>query len=271
MQVSFWSSYHQQGTTSNIIATGLYIALKYRLSILMTQNHFDRSVLESAFIDKSYINHNLLDFSDTGLDALIRFIKFNKIEKDDISSYTTTILKGRLDLLIGTRSSNWDIYQNNLNDTMQLIIQSANSYYDLVFIDTAPGQNNSSQTIIQNSDLVVINLSQNPNTIEYFLENYSEYKEKALFLIGKYDYNSRYNIKNLKRRFNINNILSIPYCIGFADACIESRIVDFFIRNIDIDKNDVYSNFFEGVESAAKSILTTIGIEESLKNIAGGL
>lgn len=90
-------------------------------------------------------------------------------------------------------------------------------------------------------------------------------------MIGKYDYNSRYNIKNLKRRFNINNILSIPYCIGFADACIESRIVDFFIRNIDIDKNDVYSNFFEGVESAAKSILTTLGIEESLKNIAGGL
>ena len=51
---------------------------------------------------------------------------------------------------------------------MQLIIQSANSYYDLVFIDTAPGQNNSSQTIIQNSDLVVINLSQTQIQLSIF-------------------------------------------------------------------------------------------------------
>ena len=51
----------------------------------------------------------------------------------------------------------------------------------LYLLDTAPGQNNSSQTIIQNSDLVVINLSQNPNTIEYFLKITVSIKKKHYF------------------------------------------------------------------------------------------
>lgn len=270
MQVSFWSNYHQQGTTNNMVATVLFIALKYRLRILMTHNHFDRSTLESAFIDTSYIKYSILDFSDTGIDALSRFIKSNKVQKDDISSYTTTILKGRLDLLVGTRGSNQDIYQNNLKETIPLILQAAGDYYDLVFIDTAPGNNEISQKIIENSDLVVINTNQNPKTIKVLLDNCDNNKEKLLFLLGQYDYNSRYNIKNLKRRFNIENICSIPYCVGFADACIDSKIVDFFIRNINIDKNDVYNCFFTGVEQTAQSILTILGINESKKNLAGG-
>ena len=132
MQVSFWSNYHQIGTTNNMIAVALFIALKYRLRILVAHNHFDRSTLESAFIDESYMEHSLMDFSDTGIDALSRFIKFNRIEKDEISSYTTTVLKNRLDLLIGTRNTNRNIYQNNLKETIRLILQSAALYYDLI-------------------------------------------------------------------------------------------------------------------------------------------
>lgn len=263
MQVSFWSNYHQLGTTSNMVAIALFIALKYRLRILIAHNHFDRSTLESSFMDKSYIKHSLMDFSDTGIDALSRFIKFNKIGKDEISSYTTTILKNRLDLLIGTTITNKDIYQNSLKESIQLILQSAALYYDLVLIDTASGNNEVSKKIIDNSNLVVVNLSQNPNTIDNFLSNYSHYKEKALVLLGKYDANSRFNIKRIKRRYNLNHIHAIPYNIEFADACIESRAVDFFIKNLESDKNDIHNNFITGVEQAAQVILNILGIDES--------
>ena len=74
-----------------------------------------------------------MDLSDTGIDALSRFIKFNRIEKNEISSYTTTILKNRLDLLTGTRNKNRNIYQSSLKESIQLILRSAALYYDLVF------------------------------------------------------------------------------------------------------------------------------------------
>ncbi|NLM10702.1 MAG: ParA family protein [Clostridiaceae bacterium] len=263
MQVSFWSNYHQIGTTNNMIAVALFIALKYRLRILVAHNHFDRSTLESAFIDESYMEHSLMDFSDTGIDALSRFIKFNRIEKDEISSYTTTVLKNRLDLLIGTRNTNRNIYQNNLKETIRLILQSAALYYDLIFIDTAPGNNEISETIIKNSNLVVVNLCQNPNTIENYLKDYSDYREKSLIILGKYDVNSRFNIKKIKKRFCLNNVYAIPYSTEFADACIESRVVDFFIKNLEADRNDIHNNFITGVRETAESILSVLGIADT--------
>lgn len=262
MQIAFWSSYHQVGTTGNMIAVSLYIALRYNMRILMAHNHFGRYTLEAAFIDRSYMEHSLMDLSDTGIDALSRFIKFNRLEKDDISSYTTTVLKNRLDLLIGTRKTNREIYQNDLKDTIHLILQSAASFYDLVLIDTEPGDDEISKKIIENSDLTVVNLSQNPGTIENFLDEHGELAEKALFLLGRYDANSRYSIKRLKRRFNLNQIYAVPYNIEFADACIEGRAIDFFIRNIEADKNDIHSSFISGVAETAEAVLTTIGVHE---------
>lgn len=262
MQVSFWSNYHQIGTTDNLIAIALYTALKYRLRILIAHNHFDRSTLETAFIDRSYMEYSLIDLSETGIDALSRFVKFNRMEKDGISSYTTTVLKNRLDILTGTKITNRNIYQNSLRETIQLILQLAAEYYDLVFIDTAPGNNEISQIIIKNSDLLVVNLCQNPNIIENFLQNYAHYMEKAFVVLGKYDANSRFNIKRIKKRFNLKNIYSIPYNIEFADACIESRAVDFFIKNLDTDKNDLHNGFITSVAETAESILTVLGMNE---------
>lgn len=263
MQVSFWSNYHQLGTTSNMIAVALYTALKYRMRILMAHNHFDRSTLESAFIDRSYLEHSLMDLSDTGIDALSRFIKFNRIEKNEISSYTTTILKNRLDLLTGTRNKNRNIYQSSLKESIQLILRSAALYYDLVFIDTAPCNNEISEKIIKNSDLVVVNLCQNPNTIENFIKNHGEYLDKSLVLLGKYDADSRFNIKRIRKKFNLDCVCAIPYSTEFADACIESRSVDFFIKNIEADKDDMHSNFINSVADAAKSILTALGMDDA--------
>ncbi|AGC68354.1 hypothetical protein Cst_c13630 [Thermoclostridium stercorarium subsp. stercorarium DSM 8532] len=265
MQVSFWSDYHQLGTTSNMIAVALYTALRYRIRILMAHNHFERSTLEPAFIDNSYLEYSLMDFSDTGIDALSRFIKFNKIEKDEIASYTTTVLKNRLDLLTGTRNTNMDIYQSNMKETIQLILKSAGVYYDLVFIDTAPGNNEISKKILENSDLTVVNLSQNPHAIESFLKNFGDYREKAFFIIGKYDPNSRFNIKKIKKRFNLNNIYAIPYDIEFADACVECRVIDFFIKNLKADKKDIHGYFIKSVAETAEAILNTLGVDEKYR------
>lgn len=248
-----------------MIAVALFTALKYHMRILMAHNHFDRSTLEPAFIDKSYMEHSLMDFSDTGIDALSRFIKFNRIEKNEVASYTTTVLKNRLDLLTGTRNGNAKIYQNNMKKTIQLILQSASVFYDLVFIDTAPGNNEISMRIIENSDLVVINLSQNPHTIENFLRNFTGCIEKTFIVIGKYDSNSRFNIKRIKRMFDLNRVYAIPYNTEFADACMECRVVDYFIKNIETEKDDIHNFFIKSVSEIAEAILTLLGINEKYR------
>lgn len=270
MQVSFWSNSHQLGTTYNMAAVAVLAALEYRLRILMAHTHFDRSTLEAAFVEKRYMRSELTDLSDTGIDALSRSIKFNKLEKDEIASFSTTILKNRLDLLIGTRNTNREIYVNNLKNAIGLILQSATLYYDLVLIDTAPGKNEISSRILEQSDLILVNLSQNVHVLEDFLKAGEEFKDKMLILLGKYDENSRYNLKAIRKKFGVMQVQAIPYDIGFADACADSRVVDFFIKNLPVDKEDIHFPFIQGVRNTVEAILNRVGIDAAQKKIQAG-
>lgn len=265
MQVSFWSNFHQLGTTHNMIAIAVLTALEYRMRILMAHNHFNKSALEYAFIDRKYIIHDLTDLSDTGIDALSRVIRFNKLEKNDIYSYTTTILKNRLDLLSGTRNTNKELYVNNLKSVIQMILQSAVKYYDLVFVDTASGNNDISNRIIEKSDLVIVNLNQNVLVLEDFLDCFGDIREKAMIILGRYDENSKYNLKAIKRRFGFSDIHVIPYNICFADACSEGGAVDFFLKNLNAEKDDYNYQFIKSVREAAEAVLTCLGMDTQQK------
>lgn len=270
VQVSFWSNSHQLGTTQNMAAVAVLTALEYRLRILMAHTHFDRSSLESAFIEKQYIRHELTDLSDTGIDALSRFIRFNRVEKDEIAGFTTTILKNKLDLLFGTRNTNREIYENNLKNVIGTILQSASKAYDLVLVDTAPGNHEISLKILQQSDLILVNLSQNIHILEDFLEGSMEYRDKMMILIGKYDDNSRYNLKALRKKCGTMRVLAVPYDIGFADACAESRVIDFFLRNLPVEKDDPHYPFIRGVRETVEAILSALGMDTASKKLQAG-
>jgi len=269
MQVAFWSNYHQTGTTCNLVAVATMTVLKYRIKVLMAHNHFDRSTLETSFIDRDYVKNELSSLNDVGIDALSSFAKFNKMDKDNISRYTTTIIRNKLELLAGTSITNKELYMKDINEVIDIILSSAKSYYDLIFVDIAPGQADVNKKILDLSDLIVINLNQNYNIIEHFFEEYGDYKEQCMFLLGRYDKNSRYNVKALQRKFGIkaNNIGLIPYNIEFADACCEAKAIDFIMRNLKADKDDANYYFIQEVGKTAELILKKLGIDISLKKI----
>lgn len=267
MQVAFWSNYHQTGTTYGTAAVATVTALEYRLKTLVTHNHFRKSGLETTFLDRSYLRSTLTDFSDAGIDALSRFIKFNKVDKDNISNYTTTLLKKRLDLLIGTTSTNETLYYKDFNDAIDTILLSAQEYYDLIFIDVASGDNELASKLFEHSDLIVVNLSQNYNVLEDYFKNHSDKIGKSVFLIGRYDRSSRYNVKMLRRKYRLrdHDIATIPYNIEFADCCSEGRIVDFFMKNLKAGKDDVNFFFIQEVRKTAELILKKLEIDTALK------
>lgn len=270
MQVSFWSNSHQLGTTQNMAAVAVLTALEYRLRVLITHTHFDRSSLESAFIEKRYLRNELADLSDTGIDALSRFVRFNRVDRDVIAGFSTTILKNKLDLLFGTRNTNREIFFSNLKNVIGTILQSASDNYDLVMIDTAPGDNEISAKILEQSDLIVVNLSQNVHILEDFLEGSMDYQDKMMILLGKYDANSRFNLKAIRKKAASAQVLAIPYDISFADACAESRVVDFFMKNLTVERDDPHFPFIQGVRETAEAILARLGMQTEIKKVQAG-
>lgn len=264
MQIAFWSTVHgQTTTTSNAVALALMIALEYRLKILITHNHYERSTLENSLIDKMYLKTDLTELKDTGIDALSRFIKFNALDKESISSYTTTILRGRLDLLMGTKSINKALYLSNLNDVIETILNSAKTYYNLLIVDVASGHNELSDKILNNAELIVVNLNQSKNVLdEFFKKDYEAVKDKCFFLISLYDVGAKYNLRTIQRKYKIkSNIAKIPYCRAYADACNEGNAVEFFIKNLHCDEDDAHYPFINSVRSSVAGLLKRLEID----------
>lgn len=264
MQIAFWSNIHgQTATTSNSIAFVCSIALRYGLKTLITHNHFEKSALEAFLLDKRYLNTELTELKDSGIDALSRFIRFNPVDKEAILSYITTLLRGRLDLLMGTKNANKELYLSDFNTMIETILSCAKDYYDLLIVDAAAGNNDLSNKILLSSDLIIINLNQNLYALEDFFNNYyNKLTGKCFFLISLYEKSSKYNLKNIRKKYDIKEDIGVvPYCRSFADACNEGRAIDFFFKNIEARSKDIHHYFINEVNKSSDNILINLGID----------
>lgn len=269
MLITFWSSAHgQAATTTNIVAVSLMTALEYRFKILLTHNHFQGRTLEASVFDKRYLSSQKNDPSSIGLDGLSRYIKFNKIDKENFSNFTTTLLKNRLDILFGTNKTNEELFNNELRDVIGVILSSAKNYYDLIFFDLPSDESHLSKPIIEASDCIVINLNQNLHLLEGFFESFQNSLEKCFFIIGMYDKESRYNLKVLKRKYkSLKDAVVIPYSRQMADACNEGKAVDFLLRNLEATKDDINYNFIKELRNTTRQLLSSTGIDIHLKKL----
>ena len=135
-------------------------------------------------------------------------------------------------------------------------------YYDKVFIDL---DNNLSeetkQKIINRSDVVIVNTSQNYNSLKK-LKQAKENSEllkssKALILIGRYDKFSKYNSKNVTRYLEEKNqVLTIPYNTLYFEATNEAGVPDLFLKFKKLsDSEDRNAIFIEEIKRATENII----------------
>ena len=196
--VTFYnSSIEQTGKTMSIAAISTYMAIEhnYRILVISTTNRPDP--LKECFWEQKKKKRNLGIFGpnaalevENGVEGLARMIRSNKISPDIITNYTKVVFKDRFEILLGCEVPPSDgtivekFYPN--------IIKSANQYYDLVFVDLDENVDEETRkTIIHDSDIVVINMSQRLRSINKFLElknkNQILASQKSLILIGRYD------------------------------------------------------------------------------------
>jgi hypothetical protein len=106
------------------------------------------------------------------------------------------------------------------------------------------------------SDLVVVNLSQNMGMLDIFFPYYRELiRSKVFYLFGNYDVDSKYNINNIRRRYwkeiTLVNSGVIPYNTEFLDAQCDGRVCEFIRENLGCNKND-HNRFF--IKKSPRSI-----------------
>ena len=135
-------------------------------------------------------------------------------------------------------------------------------YYDKVFVDLDNNiDENIRQQIIDRSDLVIVNTSQNYNSLKKLKEEKEQSEllnsPRSLILIGRYDKYSKYNIKNITRFLEEKNkVLTIPYNTLYFEAVGEAGVPDLFLSlRKSIDSDDRNAIFIDEVKRASENIV----------------
>lgn len=265
--VTFWNNGKEQtGKTLSLAAICTHLAIEHNYRILVISTGYQDENLNNCFWEQKKMKKNLGLFGpntnvalEEGVAGLVQIMKSNKLSPELITNYTKIIFKDRLEILPSFKGN-----QNEYNDIRRYypdIVNLANSYYDLVFVDLDKQvQDDIADMILGNSNLIVVNLSQRLTSIKSFIELREEKpilkSRKVLLLIGRYDKFSKYNIKNISRYMGEKNKVStIPYNTLFFEACEEASVPDLFLKLRKVDEDDRNGFFIAEVKRTVDNII----------------
>ena len=265
--VTFWNDKKEQtGKTLSAVAVATYMAIEHNYKILVISTGFNDKTLDNCFWKEKKLKKNFGIFGpntnvamENGIEGLSKMVKSNKISPESITNYTRIIFKDTLEILQsfkGNRENYEEIKEHYVD-----VINLANRYYDLVFVDLDMELGNDViNTILENSNLIVASLSQRLTSIDSFIVKREEMpilkSKKTLILISRYDRDSKYTVKNISRYMGEKNKVStIPYNTLFFEACEEAKVVDLFLSIRKISEDDVNGMFLSEVKRTAENII----------------
>lgn len=261
MEVAFWSNIGgKNAVTSNLAGISVMLALEKNCQSVLFENHCHMMNLEKMFVRRRPVNllreEENYFYNHVGMDSLIKMIHSNLYSEDIFTKSSLNFLNRGISYIPQSRLVNKELFEYELNQVIEGILEYMEEISLLTFIDTAGCDNLSTKVILSKADLVVINLSQDPQIIDHFFENYSSLTSKAVYLLGNYDHNSKFNLINIRRKYHINKekIAVIPHSAAFRDSIMSGDIISFLLHNQKCKKDDENYYFIKELKKAANMI-----------------
>ena len=267
--VAFWSNGKEESAkTLSMVAISTYMAIKHNYRILTVSTRYNDDTLESCYWKKAQTTENFLskrnDFGiESGIEGLAKALKSNRATPEIIKNYTKVVFKDRLEILLPPKTNSYEEYERFFPIYGDLL-QVANRYYDLVFVDLNKGLDKKYIVDILNDvDLILINFTQKIKSINEVMalrENNPLFqKGNTLLLLGRYDKFSKFTSKNIARYMGIRNeICTIPYSTLFFDATNDATVDEFFWRFRNINPTDRNAIFIKEVDNTTESIIAKL-------------
>lgn len=267
--ITFWNNRKEQtGQTLSIAAIATYMAIEHNYKILVVSTGYKDLTLDNCFWNQEkpqkknfgIFGPNTNTYIGNGIEGLIPIMRSNKVTPETITNYTKVIFTDRLEILRSYRAD-YSEYKE-ATDKFTEILTVADNYYDLILVDLDKqvGQENINK-ILQQSTIVVTTMNQRLSSINSFIELKEHYPvlntPKALILIGRYDRNSKYTLKNITRYLKEKNKIStVPYNTLFFEAAEEAAVPDLFLRLRKVkDEDDINYLFIQEIKRCSENII----------------
>lgn len=260
--VVFWSPWHGQAkVTASMCAIGLQCNRLRKERVVMTHSQFGMSDLEGMFGRMDKYRRRLL-YDNSGLSAAVLRFKQARLTEDSIEQCMIPVTSTGLYLLPGTQQDSGMARESDTTDIIYtLLARDIPKCYDWTLVDVLSGPNALSMKLIDVADAVVVTLSQNVATWEGFFESVTPLlsKRNVFFLLGGYDPNSNYSVKNFlhmnKEYVTEANIGVVPYNVGYMDAISAGTVVRFMYSNENATRKEENYYFMEETKRTAEKLM----------------
>ena len=255
--VAFWSAWHGRGNTSNCIASSMQFSMLNNIESAITHTQYTRSSMEYHLLTGKE-DDDILKFSDFGLDSLERALRTGRLEPKNFNNYSVNVVPKKLEFLPGSKKTNIKLFESSIGRTILDIVDFAKISKEVTFIDIGSTANDPvTQRILETADVIFVTVDQSKMVLNDFFTNQIKLLENknVFLLIGRYDLESQYLIKNIKKEFKYKGeIIGIPYLTEYSDALNSKSIMKFFDRSYALENEP----FFESLNQINDIILDYI-------------
>jgi len=247
MELPFWSVHEESGVTSNMLAIATMSVIDSDNKVILAENHHCINNIGNRIMFSGY-KEELKE----GNFCSLRY--GNSISEDLIE-----VLAGRLFYLMPFPVSK-GYFEHYFYHNILPQFKKPDMEDELIMIDTDINGNVSTQKILHDSKLVVVNVCQDSQKTEFFLTEYGSIIKKAIFVIGQY---KRCRLNNVRRLLmeagvTMDRIAVIPRNDDFEISMLEGRGVEFIKNNYDCRKNSDNYYFITELKQTTRKILNKV-------------
>lgn len=262
MNIAFWSNVAGKGATSgNMLAIATMISVLYSIKTVLVQTDRASKPIDEVFEGRRTENAVAEEFqfyNRKGMDELIQRARLELLNSEMIRTNMINVRHTNIYYIPSAR-------EEYIGDGMEaariydMLMGQLNGMGELNFWDLSNGESEVSRRILEKSDVVAVNICQEP----YRLELPESVAEKAVYIVGRYDGGSRKGIWQICRGYGIEkgDVGLIPYNIHFHDALYDGKLVPFIMKNIFSKKHEANFEFINNLFRSANLVLRKAGVE----------
>lgn len=262
MKIAFWSNSNEIcGVSANLAAISVISAIRYSYSIITMENRLSQHNLGRAYnggayagaLDEAGANY----YDGSGIEGLLRKMYRGDIRPGSLTACLKEIIHRRLYYIPQSRVIHNEIFDYELNHCIRPLFQMIEESSDLCFIDTASNHNLSTQIILEEAELIVVNLCQKSSILEDFFLNHSSLISKAVFIISNYEHHSLYPVRQIAKLLHIpaEQIIPIPYNERYRAAYQGGYVYEYISRNFGCARDSSDFMFIQAVKRASHLIM----------------
>lgn len=245
----------KNGVVSTITAVAAMAAMTKSAKTLVLQLiDKDIDTVEAMMVNlnsRTTFKTDELEFSDDGIDALLRTVDASKLMKADFDSMCTPVLRmeNMLDIATVTKSNAFSSMIEMKTEQISNLISNAKDVYENIFI-LCPSNNLAAVKVI--NELTSIDKSVYCLT-QGHTNKAPVYGKDILYVVTDFETSSYFSLKSVKNMFEKSNkkqrVMKISHNTEFRDATNAGRVLGFVLKNRDLPLEDVNFMWSEDVKN----------------------